>query len=1142
MESYCDKKEVTVGFIKTKRQEENEVIWRMVEQGATGDEECGGTNCPAGKNRDPGWPGTSVFRMLIPATKVGAIIGHRGERLRRLCEETKACVRVIGGHFAAAERAFNNVLNFASFIFYWKVIIFAKEQPDEPKPPAIDALLRVYEYTINDDSLDVRYNAIVVARILTPSEQAASIIGDKGSVINYIKKASKTNINVIDCDLPPVALEDDMIIEIWGLPARVHQALELVACHLRKYLVHRSVIPLFDPHVPIPISPVDMPPFHYNDHREGLLHEASPGYYSLYAEDFQLERPWTDTCYSRYPMENSTQADIFEYRQEAPIFFGRYRSVTPPHYGHEAKAYLSSPMELCLHNNLNTYGWQATLPIGRSDTVERIRSLISVYGKQAHPHPLRQTYQSTKMGKHPNLGISLYGRDDHPTRLSPSPATELPPSPAVSAYKRQVSPSLKMYPSTNVENLQHCRVSACAPEELPHVLVPSLTNQSPAVTSQIIMKMQVPIFYAEAVIGPTGARIDYIRQASGSSIVIKDLDDSTMSIEITGSAATDVQIAEQLIKFYHYCAESLRLELCLIILLHVAAGASYLATRLARIHKLRMPCILCTRMDHALHGKPWFSSDLVCAAHRSEISSLAYCSIHNNLAQCDDLCKRCSVATNDVVDTRRSKSRRPCSCCSEPFTKARNAHKISETDNVVRSSDTVHGSGEINREQIPEDHSKDKTFVVGIEEVNESDSSPRAYEQSTKNNGASGNAGTAKLAPSGSTVPMRIFVDRNSSVKNGFIGRVNLSSPRPSEIISAKDINSTTQQEVKAFLSQMSTARGLDSSWSDGASSPGINAQTDESNANGRRPSLERNYSVIEPSDANLADEVEGESSLENLKRLLELNKKSMSALYKELEEERSASAIAASQAMAMINKLHEEKAAMQMEALQYLRMMEEQADHDHEAIQNLHDLLTEREKELLDMDAELENFRRLLQNEQFNGGKHDVADIMNEADVPFEVLDGLGYMKSTMSGFEDEMAYILESISRLEDKLCVSTNRLASDNAKINQDGLIGRDDFGSSPTHGESTSDQQEDGNKSVQNHNKDNCSCSPTEDGQMSDATNLKDEVSLLHTRLKALEADQEFLKHVLSSLRCSPDGLQCVQEIASHLLELRRIATH
>lgn len=237
----------------------------------------------------------------------------------------------------------------------------------------------------------------------------------------------------------------------------------------------------------IPISPVDMPPFHYSDHHEGLLHEASPGYYSLYSEAFQLEHPWTDTSYSRYPMENFTHADIFEYRQEAPVFFGRYRSVTPPHYGHEAEAYLSSPMELCLHNNLNTYGWQATPPIGRSDTVERIRSLISVYGKQAHPHPLRQTYQSTKMEKRPHSGISLYRRDDHPTRVSPSPATELPPSPAVSAYKWQVSPSLKMYPSTNVENLQHCRVSACAPEELPNVVVPSLTSQSPAVTSQVCM-------------------------------------------------------------------------------------------------------------------------------------------------------------------------------------------------------------------------------------------------------------------------------------------------------------------------------------------------------------------------------------------------------------------------------------------------------------------------------------------------------------------------------------------------------------------------------------------------------------------------------------------------------------------------------
>jgi hypothetical protein len=56
-------------------------------------------------------------------------------------------------------------------------------------------------------------------------------------------------IHCLDDDLPPVALEEDRVIEIWGSPAGVYKALELVASHLRKYLVDRSVIPLFDRYV-----------------------------------------------------------------------------------------------------------------------------------------------------------------------------------------------------------------------------------------------------------------------------------------------------------------------------------------------------------------------------------------------------------------------------------------------------------------------------------------------------------------------------------------------------------------------------------------------------------------------------------------------------------------------------------------------------------------------------------------------------------------------------------------------------------------------------------------------------------------------------------------------------------------------------
>jgi poly(rC)-binding protein 3/4 len=67
---------------------------------------------------------------------------------------------------------------------------------------------------------------------------------------------------------------------------------------------------------------------------------------------------------------------------------------------------------------------------------------------------------------------------------------------------------------------------------------------------QIKKKMQVPIFYAEAVIGPNGERIEYIRRASRCSILINDSDEGGMSIEIIGSSTTDVLTAEQLVKVF----------------------------------------------------------------------------------------------------------------------------------------------------------------------------------------------------------------------------------------------------------------------------------------------------------------------------------------------------------------------------------------------------------------------------------------------------------------------------------------------------------------------------------------------------------------------------------------------------------------
>ena len=49
--------------------------------------------------------------------------------------------------------------------------------------------------------------------------------------------------------MPLVALNDDRVVEIQGEPLRVQKAVELIASHLRKFLVDRSVLPLFETHV-----------------------------------------------------------------------------------------------------------------------------------------------------------------------------------------------------------------------------------------------------------------------------------------------------------------------------------------------------------------------------------------------------------------------------------------------------------------------------------------------------------------------------------------------------------------------------------------------------------------------------------------------------------------------------------------------------------------------------------------------------------------------------------------------------------------------------------------------------------------------------------------------------------------------------
>lgn len=123
-----------------------------------------------------------------------------------------------------------------------------------------------------------------------------------------------------------------------------------------------------------------------------------------------------------------------------------------------------------------------------------------------------------------------------------------------------------------------------------------------------------------------------------------------------------------------------------------------------------------------------------------------------------------------------------------------------------------------------------------------------------------------------------------------------------------------------------------------------------------RKKQFEKEF-FAESNDKNAANEAEGDI-VQRLKKQVRLDRKSLIELYMELDEERSASAVAANNAMAMITRLQAEKASVQMEALQYQRMMDEQAEYDQEALQVMKDIIVKREDEIKVLEADLEAYK----------------------------------------------------------------------------------------------------------------------------------------------------------------------------------------
>lgn len=186
---------------------------------------------------------------------------------------------------------------------------------------------------------------------------------------------------------------------------------------------------------------------------------------------------------------------------------------------------------------------------------------------------------------------------------------------------------------------------------------------------------------------------------------------------------------------------------------------------------------------------------------------------------------------------------------------------------------------------------------------------------------------------------------------------------------------------------------------------------------------LEKTEYASDSSEVSSQNE-EDDPVLNNLKRQVRLDRKSLMALYMELDEERSASAVAANNAMAMITRLHEEKAALQMDSSQYQRMMEEQIEHDEEVLQETNELLLKLEEEVKTLDTELEIYRAtygyLTEDDvkAHGGNSFSTESIECEDDVEqyldlqqpgsSKAYNGEGKIKESLKDFRMERTYIL--------------------------------------------------------------------------------------------------------------------------------------
>lgn len=139
-------------------------------------------------------------------------------------------------------------------------------------------------------------------------------------------------------------------------------------------------------------------------------------------------------------------------------------------------------------------------------------------------------------------------------------------------------------------------------------------------------------------------------------------------------------------------------------------------------------------------------------------------------------------------------------------------------------------------------------------------------------------------------------------------------------------------------------------------------------------PSSSINFATSDLEDCKAQESADRKQELRDkeLMEALKAEREALAALYVELDQERNSSATAASEALAMISRLQEEKAALQLEARQFQRMVMENVLYDQEAIEVLQETIVNHEEEKIALEDEVRVCRETLDSLLLMEGERD--------------------------------------------------------------------------------------------------------------------------------------------------------------------------